>query len=301
MNLLERAIDNTALHAYMECPKKFEYSMLRNRRHKGPPSPPLAYGSIWHTILEAHYKTGGNESVVLDNAMEQWEPHSGSPDDHRTLKRALTEYDNYRERWGATPSDEAKRGFGETVGTTEGVPLVELAVNVIWRGARHPYAGKIDRIFQLQNQYYVEDHKTSGQFGSSFFRQFELDGQMIGYTVVAGELIGVPIAGVRINAHICYKKDSKFEREIITFSKERLDDWKENYNYWIDRINLDLAAGIFPRNFKACAGKYGMCPYAGVCSLSPRLREQVLEHDFADNPWNPLELKGESKVGETEL
>ena len=48
----------------------------------------------------------------------------------------------------------------------------------------------------------------------------------------------------------------------------------------------------------ACDGKYGMCQYAGVCSVSPRLREKVLETEFELNPWNPLEAADETEAVE---
>lgn len=281
---LTRPIDNTALDTYMRCPKEYDYSMRQHMRRGGAPSPALAYGSVWHIIMETHYLTNGDAMAVRQAALDAWEPH-GIADDHRTLERALAEYDNYVERWGS-PEQE----HGQTLGAPE-EPLVELSVNATWEGALHPYAGKLDRIIEESGQIYIEDHKTTSQMGPQYFKQFELDNQMMGYTVLGTLLTGVRVAGVRINGHAVYKRESKFQREFIPFSPDRLEDWKENYNRWIERIQASYANNDFPRNFKACSRKYGSCPYTTVCSMPPKLRDKVLQHDFDYNPWNPLEAK----------
>lgn len=298
--LIQRPIDNTALASYMTCPKKFEYSMLLNRRGEGSQKPALSYGSAWHKALETHYRLGGykadkerNHYAVEAAIAFSWEPHD-KLDDHRTPQRVLIEYDKYVSRWGM-PNEEDSR----TVGWPD-QPLVEIATELRWPAARHPYAGKIDRIITMNGLKFVEDHKTTSRWASNYFRQFELKNQMMGYAFMARLLTGDEISGVRINCHVVRKSDSQFERQIISFSKARLDDWAKNYNRWILRIETDLEVKAqleqiggdtdtaFIRNYDACDAKYGMCQYAGVCSTSPELRTRVLEQDFQLDPWNPL-------------
>lgn len=280
--LIGRPIDNTALADFMVCPKKYQYGYVLHRRREGPPPPAISYGSVWHRAMEVHYRTGGNMEAVIAAMREAWEPHD-RPDDHRTLERAQREYLNYVAKYNLPGVEEAK-----TVGFPE-QPMVEIAVELTWPGARHPYAGKIDRIIEWHGNYYVEDHKTTSQMGSNYFQQFELSNQMMGYAWLAQLVSGKPIAGVRINAHAIYKaQSSKFERHVVSFSRERLEEWAENYNGWVERIEYSAKLNDWPRNFNACAGKYGMCQYAGVCSSSPRIRDQVLTMDFAERPWDPM-------------
>jgi len=298
--LLARSIDNTALSSYMACPRRFYYSMIANRRHDGAGPPALSYGSAWHKAMEVHYKSNGDQELVRYAVVQSWEPHS-RPDDHRTLDRVLLEYKNYLRMYGATPEIEAAN-WGRTVGWPEN-PLVEIPTEVIWPEALHPYAGKIDRVIEWQGLFYVEDHKTTSQLGPYFFRQFDPDNQMMGYSWMAHLLTGLPIQGVRINAHCILKGSSKFERQLVTYDFDRLREWAgENYNYWIRRIETDLAnasilmkpgdlvppATAFGHNFSACHGKYGACAYVGVCTMPPRLRQRVLEAEFADRPWDPM-------------
>jgi hypothetical protein len=298
--LIPRSIDNTALDMYMACPRKFYYGMVLNRRRGGPLSPALAYGTVWHKILETHYRTGGNAAAVRSAAIAAWQPHF-NPDDHRTLDRALSAYEGYLARWGE--HDAEIKGWGKTVGYPDS-PVIENATEIWWPGAPHPYAGKIDRVFELQGLFYVEDHKTSSQLGTNFFVQFDPSNQMMGYAALAQLLTGLPIAGVRINAHGVLKTQNKFERKIITYSQPRLREWQENYARWIDKLEgsyrrhglshapemgeTDDLLSAWPHNFNACAARYGQCTYADVCAQVPHVRGRILESEFDEIPWDPM-------------
>jgi hypothetical protein len=298
---IPRSIDNTALDAYMSCPRKFYYGMVAHRRGRVGMTlpPPLAYGTTWHAIMEAHYKTGGDIGAVTDAAFLSWRPHN-QPEDHRTLERCIMEYGKFLQRYG--DHDQETKAWGLTIGYPDS-PVVELPAEIWWPGAAHPYTGKIDRIYENQGLYYVEDHKTTSALGPTYFRQFDPSNQMMGYAWLAQKLTGLPIAGVRINAHAVLKGSSKFERQTIMFSPERLEEWAANLNEWIERIassfvdlnpagppvvHDDALLRAFPHNFNACAGKYGQCIYTDVCTMPLRSRGRVLENDFELHPWNPL-------------
>lgn len=277
--------------------------MVQNRRLAGTPSPSLNYGATWHAALEAHYKSpecslDELEAAVTDSAVRKWEASSNTAD-YRSLDRMLSvEYPKYLKTFGVPWKEEA-----QTVGWPN-TPMVELAIELPVPGARHPYVGKLDRIMKSQGQYYIEDHKTTSRFDTNYFRQWELDNQMIGYATLAGILIGEPIVGVRINLHVIRKNDSVFERRTIPFAPERIKDWMRVYDHWLRRIESDMVGytegdeDAFPHNFSACAGKYGMCSYASICGLPPSLRTRFLAQDFEINPWNPLEADDDSAAAE---
>jgi hypothetical protein len=312
--IINRPIDNTALSAFMRCPSEYHKGYVLHRRNDRTPKPGIAYGSGWHAVMESHYKAPECDTdELMDRALyaigEKWEDH-GIADDHRTPQRVLLEYRNYIKRYGMPWKEDFK-----TIGWPE-TPFVELSGEIAIPGARHPYAFKIDRIGKMQSQYFIEDHKSTSRFEKdNFFRQFELDNQMMGYAAVAELITGQPIAGVRINAHVIHKGDSLFERRTVSFSRPRLDDWKRNLDVWLGKIEDSGQAlsdmlhllphmepqpsadriqnridDIFPMNLWACHGrKYGSCPYVSVCSMPPHLRQRALEDDYEVNPWNPLE------------
>ena len=295
--LIGRTIDNTALGMYKRCPRMYQYAMVQHRRRRGL-TPALAYGQAWHTALETHYSVPEIPLVELDDrvcdaVLNKWEPASNT-DDYRTLERLLTEYDKYLKKYGPGWEEEAK-----TVGWPDS-PLVEIAIELNIPGARHPYCGKLDRIIEVHGQYLIEDHKTASQLRNDYFAQWEMSDQMMGYAALASIITGKPISGVRINLHVIRKSDSVFERRTIPFAQPRLDQWMRNYDLWLGRLETDLtlhqigAPGAFPENYSACAGKYGMCTYASVCSLPERLRQGALRQDFEEEPWNPLEAKDEA-------
>lgn len=308
---ITRPIDNTALDAYMKCPRFFLYSMVQNWRREGE-KPALSYGTTWHKILETHYKSGGDRLLVELEAKKSWGEH-GNADDHRTLARALSAYDAYLARWGDFETES--KNWGSTVGYPEAA-IIECATELSWEGALHPYTGKIDRVFEHQGLFYVEDHKTTSALGTYYFSQFDPSNQMMGYAWLAQLLTGLPIAGVRINAHGVLKKENKFERRVMMYSPERLAEWGRNLNAWVKRINTsmmeyeeyqthyletpevlqELLLDAFPHNFNACAAKYGQCQYTEVCTMPARLRERVLATDFKQLAWNPLALEAEEQT-----
>lgn len=308
--IIARPIDNTALSAFMRCPSEFEKGMRQHRRSSAI-KPALHYGTVWHTIQETHYKSPECGEKELQEKVEfagidKWGAVEFS-DDIRTLPRILLDYKKYLRTFGLPWREERK-----TVGWPS-APAVELSGEVSIPGARHPYAYKIDRVATTQKQYLVEDHKTTTRFDKDFFKNFELDNQMMGYAVSAQLLTGVPIAGVRINAYVIHKNESLFESRTIPYSQVRLDEWVRNYDNWLGTIEERIyifdrhtANGVepqlardtaFPLNLWACNGrKYGSCPYTGVCSMPQNLRQRTIEQDFEVTPWNPLEAEDAEAV-----
>jgi hypothetical protein len=228
--LIGRPIDNTALSAFMRCPSEYHKSMVLHRRTEGK-NAALCYGGAWHVAMETHYKSSECsindliDQVVLE-VTEKWED-PGDPDDYRTLGRLVIEYKKYLRQYGLPWQEDFK-----TIGWPEN-PFVEISGELAVPGARHPYAYKIDRAGKAQSQYLIEDHKTCSRFDKNYFRQFELDNQMMGYAAMAQLLTGQVIAGVRINCHVIHKNDSIFERRTVSFSQVRLDDWARNLDRWM--------------------------------------------------------------------
>lgn len=298
---ISRPIDNTALSAYMTCPREYFYSMVLHRRGGGR-APALVFGSAWHKALEVHYKTGGDEAAVNEAVIMSWEGHDAA-EDYRTLDRVLLDYRKYREKIGVPMKEEE-----QTLGWPE-APLVEVAANVESGGLIHPYAGLLDRIITMDGLAYVQDHKTTSRLDKHYFRQYELSPQMLGYTHIAKQLLpGVRVVGVQINVSHVLTAKTEFHRQIVTFSPARVEEWTFNTNLWLRKLDADYAQfaeeqaqrpdalpgdGItesFMGHYgdNACSRKYGVCGYAAVCGVAARVRRRVLEQEYEVEEWNPL-------------
>lgn len=295
---INRPLDNTALSAYMACPREYYFAMVLHRRGEGR-SAALAFGGVWHKILEVHYRTGGDISMA-EMAGHLWWQKNGieAEGDYRTLERALLCYKQYREKWGQKPSDEQ----GRTVGWPD-EPMVEIATDSMGHGLLHPYAGKIDRIIELGGLYYIEDHKTTSRLDKNYYRGFELSQQMMGYTYLGQQLMpSLKIVGVRINLLHAIKTTSNFERQLFTYTKEQIDEWMKNTNKWMKRLSADAAEWeggepgpefdypIGHLGDNGCSRKYGLCTYHDVCSIATPFRHRRLE-EYPINEWNPLETE----------
>lgn len=298
--IIDRALDNTALSAYMTCARDYFMSMHLHRRGDGL-SPSLAYGSAQHKVMEHHYKTGGASDLVEMIVRSWWEEHvrEDFAGDHRTIERVILDYKRYRERWGKRPEDEQ----GWTVGWPE-QPLVEMPFNIRAGELNVDWAGKIDRIIELGGLHYVEDHKTTSRMGKDFFDSFELSNQMMGYTWAAQHLLpGLRIVGVRVNTIHILKEKTGFDRQLFTFTRGQIAEWERNTARWIDRLRRDiaewptleeLAAGAewplahFGEN--GCFRKFGTCGFFKVCKTDPTFRASVLS-ELPINKWDPTQIE----------
>lgn len=288
---LSRTVDATALGAFNRCPRLYDLSMRQHWHGKGSESPPLAYGTLWHVIMERHNLTDGDYNTVVMEASVAWETcKHDHMDDYRTLQRALLVYKDYLKKYGK-PSDNKNE---VTVGAPDNM-LIEIPVNVADPELIYPYAGRIDRIFREGSQYYVEDHKTSSRMEKGWRYKYELSQQMMGYTWLASKLIGEPVAGVRINLVVTRKNDHEFDRATVTFSPQRIKEWVDNTN----ATYADLLHAYQTDNFRGnytdggCAGKYGMCGFASVCKLRPELRLLQLQQEYQIREWDPLSSAAE--------
>lgn len=299
---INRPLDNTALSAYMACPREYFLSMVQHRRGDGR-SAALTYGSCIHIILENHYKTGGLVPLVEELARGWWAQHGHQDEgDYRTLERAILDYKRYREKWGQTPDNEQ----GRTVGYPD-EPMVEIAADVMAGGLIHPWAGKLDRIIELGGLHYIEDHKTTSRLDKNYYSSFELSNQMMGYTKLGQLLLpSLKIVGIRLNVIHVLKDKTNFERQLFTYTREQISEWVGNTNQWMQRLSADSLRweedyeGNLPQpgqdwpiahfGDNGCSRKFGLCQYHKACSVAAPFRHRVIE-EYPVNVWNPLDIE----------
>jgi hypothetical protein len=174
------------------------------------------------------------------------------------------------------------RVFGEGTGPQH-IDMVE----VFW-------TGKIDMIAKDGGETFIVDHKTSSITGPSYFKDFELSQQTIGYQWAAEQLLDQKLAGFVLNLIIGRKltktgTGTDFDRRKYYYPRHRLEEWPENTLTVISEFLSYLRHGLFPKHTKWCVGKYGVCPQHDVCMAKPGHRQMILfSGQFKDNTWTPL-------------
>jgi hypothetical protein len=316
-------IDNSSLEYFNSCARSAEYQLVHKRGFDG--SSATMYGGAIHNFLERNVRGVSFE----DNVRAMQEEFALMPpkdvDDWRTFDHALTAMQMYRTMY-------AQRDDFGVAFDGKNQPLVEvpfrLPLTTIDLDATIPYTaelivvddptpkpvkvkrvhiywtGKIDLLGWHGADMPVPavmDHKTTSMLGPTFFKDFELSQQVVGYVWATRQLVeplGLPreFAGTLtfILDVIAGRKPSRtgvqneFVRQKYVYTEAMLLEWQVNVSHLTADFLAHLLRGYFPMQTKWCVGKYGMCPFHDVCVLPANLRLQHLYAAYAPVKWSPL-------------
>lgn len=321
-------IDNSSLEVFATCPRSAEYKLVAGRSPL--PSAALTAGSAVHEGLESWYKditNGVDRDTAKQNALAASQiPFDLRPNmdmrEWRTPERVVTTLLSYFNKYEKEPfsimSIEGKpqveipfslpltvidmggvelqhHTFGDLVepdtwpeGATESTPVILNEVHVYW-------TGKMDLLIMLDGALMVSDHKTSSMMGPTFWADFELSNQTIGYSWAASEISGQDVKGLLVNC-IYWRPPTKtevkteFHRQRFYYSQAQKDEWVQDTIANVSDFLTSLAREYFPKNPKWCMGKFGACRYHMTCVGEPETRQDMLfSHAYVDTTWNPLE------------
>ena len=183
----------------------------------------------------------------------------------------------------------------ETVQLAEG-PAVELSFSfdtgvTAPDGNNYVFCGHIDRIAEMSNERWIMDRKTTkSTMSSKFFDGFTPDNQMSMYTLAGQVAFGQEVKGVIVDGAQIAVNFSRFQRGYALRNKETLEEWVKDSLIWIRHAAEYADADHWPMNDKSCHN-YGGCPYRGICSKSPLVREEFLEANYTRRKWDPLERR----------
>jgi hypothetical protein len=290
---LQFAWDSTSLGYLKECPRKYFYTIVEGWRGKGQ-SVHLEFGGLYHKALEEYDKLRAREyphdetlAAVVSHVL--WASYPW-PFDHNTktrfnLIRSIIWY-----------LDQFENDAAKTVRLLDGSPAVELSFRFeLERPAspEQPYllCGHLDRLVEFSGGFYVMDRKTTGStLGGYYFDGFNPDNQMSLYSLAGRCVYNTPVRGVIIDAAQIAVGFTRFDRGFTYRTEAQLNEWLRDLGYWLDQAERYAANEYWPMNDKSCHN-YGGCPFRGVCSKDPAVRESFLESDFERRPWNPLEVR----------
>lgn len=126
------------------------------------------------------------------------------------------------------------------------------------------------------------DHKTYKQRRdkSSLSNQFSAHCVLLNARYVLVNKIGLQSS---------IKIEDRLVREIIPFSKDRLDEWRnEIVPYWAYKYIQYQEANSWPPSFTSCDTMFGPCAYKQVCEADRNMREEILRNEYKLAPvWDP--------------
>lgn len=304
---IQFAIDSTSLGYLKTCARLYQYIMI-DGYGSSEESVHLRFGIEYHKTIEDYDKAkagGMKHTQAMHHAIGEcliriwdWDPDTTTPagryKNHDTLLSLLVDY------FDTFITDAAKTYIRE-----DGSAAVELsfrfeldwgpATAKLEDGTYSQYyllCGHLDRVVSFNDSLFVMDHKTSKTtLGEYYFDQYHPNNQMTLYSLAGKVVINAPISGVIIDAaQILLEKPNVFKRGMTYRTKEQLDEWLADLEYWLRQAEAYATAGYWPMNDTAC-DKFGGCRFREVCSKSPQVRKVYLKN-FTQLPlserWNPL-------------
>lgn len=286
-------IDASTLARYTTCRRSFEYFAIDGKVSEENRAA-LNFGSAIHEALSIRFLQEDKKALTtieteqLDHLNQFFLKNPQPLNEWRTHSLAV----DIIQRYNSEYLSEAFEVLG--VEQSFALPLAMVCgVPVFW-------TGKIDAItyWPESKSFWIVDHKTTSQLGSTFFEQFKNDQAQIGYVWAATQHLKQTVQGFMVNALYTCKtnptRSSKkpgefFSRQKFFVETDRVEEWKENTIHIVEDIFRDASRGYFPMESAWCVGKYGRCMYLPVCELTSKSGRLLLHSPmFSKNEWSPL-------------
>lgn len=282
---LQFAWDSTSIALAKDCWRKYYYTQRLSFRTRGD-NVHLVFGGHYAKALERFHKfraagddydSSQRETVrlLLEDSWG-WE----SDDNIKTRETLVRSVVWYLEQFRDDPC--------KTVILADGSAAVEYPGHFAIGDGLFLFF-HLDRLVEYAGQIYVQDQKTTkATLSGYYFKRYNPDNQMSGYTLASQIALGVPAAGVMIDAAQIAVGFTRFERGFTHRTEYQLEEWLDNTRWILNQQSSARDAG-WPMNDSACQ-KYGGCPFLDVCSKDTRVRSAFLE-TFEKREWNPLAVR----------
>jgi len=310
-------IDNSSLEKFTTCPRSAENYLIRSRE-AARSSSATQFGNLFHTCVELSLINGYNDTTKTKQReliAEHFLYNPCPPEDYRTADQMVAILDAYYRLYPTEQFEIYHDENGHFVERPFKIELCTIPINDVL--IYHPqqlvagyekgnaqtlhvrnihvfWTGRIDLLLKQSNALWVLDHKTTSMGGDTYYNDFVLSQQTVGYTWAAQHITGQPVNGLILNAVIARKPTKtgraiEFDRRPYIYSAERCAEWEENTKHIVGDFVSNLARGYFPMHTKWCMGKYGTCPYWDNCTLPPHQRLSDLASDhYRDVTWSPI-------------
>jgi hypothetical protein len=268
-------IDYSQLNTFINCPKKYcnRYIKCLKKAEYDITSMDMEFGSAIHKGLEIFYTTKDMKQGVqafLEVCPEDLEDQKVKTKEHGCM--LLAQYEDYH----------ANNFTDWEILDTEKTQEVKMNDQLTW-------IVKNDLIVKWRGNIYVVDFKTStSKNRGQFFKYFEPNMQVTGYTWACKKLYGqcsgfIPMALFMGHRSRMYKGEpagfyANYEHTIINRTPDQLNDFEFNVMQWVERLNKCKEKNIFPKNENACHNYRG-CGFKELCLScdDPSIEELMYE------------------------
>ena len=304
--LLQYAWDSTSLGAYKTCPFKYFLSIVLG--YSGKRKDALEFGIAFHSAMQHyHYARaeGEDHTPAIRAALREALRSFTEPDSDGVLKiyeAGVKERNLYALLRAVVWHLDffTDNGFKEdnckTIILENGKPAAELSfrfspdLNLPAEFTEVYLCGHMDHVVEQNGSIFVKDYKTTKSITSRFFDQFNPDNQMTLYTLAGNVVFGLPVKGVIIDGVQLGVHFARFQRGYSYRTKEQLETWLQDTEFWLRQAHHSAATGHWPMNDKSC-NMYGGCEFREVCSAPHSLHKQLLDSKFVQRTWDPLQTR----------
>lgn len=301
-------MDSQVLTALMTCPRLTDFRFNMSLQSIKGKSNSLECGSIVHTFMEYYYRNiaqGIDRTKAIGFGMTAAElyirgcptctdfvpsedipkPVCGHrPNDFPGVKNTGMDSDGHKTGWAWVL--KTCEQYADFYKNDHWVPLeVEIVkAKVLYEDdeLRIMWKAKLDLTADTNQGIFPIDHKTMKQNRPTS----SLNNQFIGQCHIMNTRNMIIN---KVGFQTTLKPEEKFLRNVVPYSAPRLMEWASDTLPFYARLLLMYAeSGYYPPNYSNCEGKYGPCPFKGVCESDPGMREEELKLNFIVGPeWNP--------------
>lgn len=261
--------------AFNACPYKYKLQQEGLKKiAEGTDAHDKNWGQGIHAGLDVHYQGKGWEEIV--RAFKDSYPENLAEEDlAKTVESGLETLKRYREFYANQDKNWEVLGTEEAGQVTIGGEDHDLHIDLV---ARNRQSGDI----------YLWDHKTTSKPSSpTYWKGFELSGQLTRYCVYVKEKYGSCAGAIINNISVKYLKIRNkygegpgfvcgFERQLFSRTPAQIEFWRESDEQWMRMIEFSKRENCWPRALgKLC----GWCEFYELCfaSADEQIKELLYE------------------------
>ena len=274
-------ITHSSLECFKQCRQKYFHRYMAHI-YPAQKSNALEFGSAMHEVLQQLFET--IEAQQTDNVSE-YEPKGSiisrlcemveisnlEQFDKAKLKGLITGYVN---KW--YESDCQKY---EIIDVEK-----EFCKPFQFGVFKHSFVGKVDGIIRDKEtgKFYILEHKTASIVDDDYVSQKQIDSQTMTYALFIMDTMQIKVSGAvhdlitkqkirqkkgETDDEFCQRlmddvSDENFERIIVEFDGNELEDFRTDLNHAIDDV---VGCNCYYKCTGSCIGRYGACEYLPLC------------------------------------